>query len=341
MFDSNEIYIEDQLTIDYILCRVSEEEIIKYYFGIDIDFGYLVRNPARVDNEPTCSWSYYDGKLKLRDWSEHISQDVFDLVGRKYKLGFYDTLKKIYLDLRIGNRKESADIIIAREERKIFEKKRKKIIQTKRFKDFLPEHKEYLKGYGITREIANKFNCFPIKQAWVEGTSIYLHSRGNPCLGYYFGKSSKTKKGKWKLYFYKEDKIRFYCNTSRIQGWSQLPNTGKYVVITKSLKDIMVLYRYKVPSIAMQSESVYPHEHIIKELKIRFEKIFSLYDFDPAGIRMAGYLKRTYGIKPIFLTNGKYGSIRDYGAKDISDFRKYYGHDKTKNLIDRAKKILL
>jgi hypothetical protein len=106
------------------------------------------------------------------------------------------------------------------------------------------------------------------------------------------------------------------------------------------MKDVMVLDLFGVPAISMQSESTTPYPEIIDELRSRFDRIISLYDFDYAGVVNALKLKRLYGISPCFLTNGRFGT-RDYGAKDISDYIREVGLERTGLLLQRAQRVLV
>ena len=65
-----------KLTKDYILERVSEEEIMEFYMDIPVIdenfYGNSFRNPFRIDDFNTCNY-YYDkktGKLRFRDLDE-------------------------------------------------------------------------------------------------------------------------------------------------------------------------------------------------------------------------------------------------------------------------------
>jgi hypothetical protein len=117
-----------------------------------------------------------------------------------------------------------------------------------------------------------------------------------------------------------------------------LPESGELLVITKSFKDIGTLYEQGIPSIAPQAESILLPENIIDELKSRFKTIYSLMDYDNTGIHLAWKMRKLYGIKPLFFTYGTWSRKQGYeGAKDISDFRKEFGYEQTKQLIEQLR----
>ena len=100
-----------------------------------------------------------------------------------------------------------------------------------------------------------------------------------------------------------------------IQGWEQLPESGDLLIITKSYKDVMLLYEYNIPAIAPNGEYVIISEEVINSLKKRFKNIFILFDNDLAGVKNSHKYKKAYNDIPIIFLKRKY-------SKDISDFYK-------------------
>ena len=58
-----------------------------------------------------------------------------------------------------------------------------------------------------------------------------------------------------------------------------------------------------------------------------------MYDFDRAGVTMANYMRKKYGIHPCFLTDGRFGS-QSFDGKDISDLVEAIGYTFTKEIVD-------
>jgi len=116
------------------------------------------------------------------------------------------------------------------------------------------------------------------------------------------------------------------------QGWTQLPQSGNSLIITKSLKDVMALYEVaKLPAIAMQSENVLPKRHVFRELEIRFADITLLYDndFDKEpnwGRVFADKFAKEYGLVDCFIKT-------EYQSKDFSDLVKNYGKEKAEHIL--------
>lgn len=73
-----------------------------------------------------------------------------------------------------------------------------------------------------------------------------------------------------------------------------LPKTGEYLVVTKSLKDVMTLYSLGIPAIAPISENCFLSESQYNRLKERFKYIVLLYDNDRPGLRSMVSIKKKF-----------------------------------------------
>lgn len=112
-----------------------------------------------------------------------------------------------------------------------------------------------------------------------------------------------------------------------------IPKNGDFLVVTKSMKDVLVLYELGIPSVAPISENLFLTDSKYNKLKERFNKIILAYDNDLAGISNMNKIRNNYDVNPIWIP-------RKYNAKDISDFRSLYGEQKTLELIEEAKKCI-
>lgn len=322
--------IQPDITKEFILANVSQEEIFEHYLQIPVRTGVFFCSPLREDKHPTCNFNWFNGILFYRDWSESKPKDCFTIVEELYNCDFYQALLLIKTDLIDG--KSTIRVPKKRKKKKVYKEPCKKKIQVSICK-FKKENIDYLQQYGITSTQTKLFNVFSIDRVWIDERIAWSWSSKDPALAYYFGKSD-TGEQRWKIYFYKRNEYRFLGNTNRINGWIQLPESGKELIITKSLKDVMCLHRLGYPAIAMQNENTIPYDYIIKELEERFTQLYSFYDYDKAGIFNADKLKNIYNIPSIFLTNGK-NNTHDYQAKDISDYIANTSLKKAKEFIEK------
>jgi hypothetical protein len=102
-----------------------------------------------------------------------------------------------------------------------------------------------------------------------------------------------------------------------LQGYEQLPKTGKLLIITKSLKDVMVLYELGYNAVALQSENDNLNKQIFIELSNRFKKIVIFFDNDLPGLDASVKLCEKYNL-PRITIDSSYRAF--YDIKDISDF---------------------
>ncbi len=78
-------------------------------------------------------------------------------------------------------------------------------------------------------------------------------------------------------------------------------NGGDYVVITKSLKDVMALYEYGIPAIAPCSENLFLTETQFNKLKTKFKHIYLLYDLDIPGVKASKKIKKEFSSLKVLL----------------------------------------
>ena len=110
-----------------------------------------------------------------------------------------------------------------------------------------------------------------------------------------------------------------------IQGSKMLPKSGEFVVVTKSLKDVMALYEFGIPAIAPNSENLFLTEAQYEKLQTKFQQIYILYDRDLPGVKSANRIRKKFdGLQVLLVPK----------VKDFTDYVKKYGTYKTFNLIE-------
>lgn len=108
---------------------------------------------------------------------------------------------------------------------------------------------------------------------------------------------------------------------------------GDILVITKSLKDVMVLHEFGITAIAPCSENTFVTDKQYNKLRNKFKVGVVFFDNDKAGITAMRQLKKKYPeLKFIWLPRNT--------EKDISDFYKKFGKRKTKEIIEKTKQLL-
>ena len=108
---------------------------------------------------------------------------------------------------------------------------------------------------------------------------------------------------------------------------------GDFIVVTKSMKDVMELYEFGIPAIAPCSENLFVTDSQYNRLKEKFKHIICFYDNDWAGKRAMVKIRNQYPDVICVMLNKN-------DAKDISDYRKKFGYQKTRDLIEKTKSDL-
>ena len=130
----------------------------------------------------------------------------------------------------------------------------------------------------------------------------------------------------YKVYMPKNLDKKFIKVKNYIQGEDQLTYKSKYLIITSSLKDLMVFNKLgiqNIEAVAPDSENTMINENKIDEFKEKYEKIIVLFDFDLPGQTAAEKYKNKYNLDFILLPL----------EKDLSDSVKVHGIDKVRNLL--------
>ena len=316
---------EDYLHTDVILSKITEYDIFRFYCSSFKKLGIKFKSELRGDSSPTVSIIVWKGRLLYKDFGrpDHTF-NCWGYVMHKYSFDFRECLRVISSDFNLGLTEQSlSNTIVAQTYgEQDFGEKRQARIRIKR-RDWDTTDKEFWEQFYIGKELLFKFGVSPIKYFWINETRFKCYSNSY-CFDF---------RGARKIYCPYETDHKWYSNTSKecIQGYSELPENGKIIFLTSSLKDVMCLEVLGYKAIALQSEMQMPDEMLIKELKSRFTKVVVLYDNDfnskdNPGQMMAGKICNEHTLVNICIPT-------KYQSKDISDLIKNYGLDEANKFI--------
>jgi hypothetical protein len=320
--------------------KYSDEQIFSFYLGKSIEYGVQMLSPFRQEKKPSCHFfKDRNGRSLFVDFGEDKSFSPIDYVMRLYHLNYSEAVNRIWADMSKAKVPERVDLGEESEAIPKSYSSRKSIAVLSM--DMTEVDLAFWAEFGVSSETLEFFNIFRVEMAWLDERLIYRYSASDPCYAYLLGRY------KYKLYYplrglvSGDTRPRFITNAPEvIQGYAQLPESGKLLVITKSMKDAALLKEYGIPAIAPQAEGYEIPPEVMIELKLRFYHVISLYDFDLAGVRGAQYFRKTYQVPAFFLTNGRFNS-KNYSAKDLTDFRKRLGEEATKALINWGLSLIL
>ena len=327
----NSIIFNSQITREDILKHVTQEDIYEKYLGEDVRNLGVFNSPLREDSIP--SFALYFHKidrniLMFKDFATHDCGDFVVLVMKLFNIRYPEALKKIAYDMGLS----AFTVDTTKQEvnyTRIVEKERIKLgIKTR---PWLNKDKDYWSSFGIKKSTLVKFNVHPISYVFYNDTAV------NAAEYAYAYVELKDGQGSYKVYQPFEDKVKKWINNANYsvhQGYTQLPESGELLIITKSLKDVMSIYDcLGLTAIGLQSESVMMKDSVMDEYKSRFSKVICLFDNDKAGKKLSESFTARFNIPHFFVPEL-------LKVTDFSDLVKVVGRDKAVEIIQlRIKEV--
>lgn len=275
--------------------------------GEKIVFGKLYKSPLRSDKHPSASfWYSAAGTLYFNDFGIAKMYSIIDFVKQRFSLNFEQALNRIIQDLPLMKDGE-------------VEKKDKEEVVFSFVPSNIEDGMSYFNKYKIPKQVVAKYTM--LAKTIYRNEEYYGRSTpNNPAFIY------KFPSGNIKIYRpLSPDKSKKWggnANTKDIGGMYQLPRKGKLLLITSSIKDIMVLRQHGFNAICFNGEGYGTSDKSYSELRPyiiglnkRFENIILFLDADDAGVSYSMKLASKLRCKYILLPK----------EKDISDYQKKYG----------------
>lgn len=316
------------MTLVEILNKTSELAIMKYYFHID-EIPTLINAPYRPDKKPSVGIYENNGSLYFKDFSTGEFGSIYTLLEKTFNMSFYEVLNMLATNISALTSK--AFIRKTKHVSNSSHKVSKSIIRCK-FRDWRPYDLEYWESYGISLEWLKFGDVYPISHIFItkEDTTFVISAdkyayafierkEGNPSYKIYQPFSTDRK------WYSKHD-------SSVWDLWTKLPEKNDNLIITSSRKDALCIWENTgIPAVSLQGEGYIPKEHVVYELKMRFENIFILYDNDFKSNENHG---RILGKELAERFNLTQIEIPDkYKSKDTSDLCKNYDRETVYRVI--------
>ena len=335
MFNFSESDLLPYATADDIYNHVNSYDMFRYYIG-DFKLGVPVLSPFDGENKPSFA-IYVKGSEVLFNDFRFGGGDIIQFVKMKFGLDFRGAINKIVQDAGL-NDKFRSDLSyspkpLIKHNKVIKHEKTQINVKTRKWAHC---DMEFWNNFHISKDTLTKYRVFPISHFFINNKIIKADK-----LAYVF-KEFKDGKVSYTIYQPLSSTLKWIKShdASVFYGWSQLPETGDKLIITKSMKDVMTISSItNLPAAALQNEKIRPKEHIINELKARFNKIYLLYDND-YGNEEKG--KDNYGRKFGCIIANEFG-LRQieiptliaqlYDAKDPSDLAKNAGPEYVETML--------
>jgi len=313
---------------------VSSYDIYCSFIGEDIKVGDFILSPIRRDNRPTFILFVPEDKdeVYFKDFAwiggnvfkfvklfalyqESINlkthTDIIHYIDQRMGIGLFGTTIKKPIKRRVLDKTFYAS---------------KRVIKFKARK-FTERDLMYWKSFHITEETLKFFNVKSVHKLLNENNEVvWTVSSRTLTFAYVVYNKIKLYRPEEALDF----KWRNTCPGHYIQGLKQMNDRksgNRKLIITKSLKDVMVFYEFlgdKYDMIAPHSETYIFTDTLLDYLYKKYDEIIIIYDFDLAGVSGVNKLRKRNPEKFSYLfvstqrilINGKVKII----DKDISDF---------------------
>jgi 5S rRNA maturation endonuclease (ribonuclease M5) len=308
------------ITSNEILSKISEHDIFKRYINNFKDINKSFCSELRDDRHPSCRiYTNECNALRYKDFSNGDHFDCWNYVMNKFNCNYFEALNIISCDFNIKN--VTIDInprILVKNDLPVKSLVKLEVeCQPFNIHDF-----NYWNQYLITFEMLEFYNVKSAKRVFLykdDTRYIFEYKNSSPKYAYLFNGDLKIYSpydvsGKWMR----------VGNNYEFEGWDQLDESAEFVIITKSLKDVMNYRMIGINAVALPSETSKLTNSSVGMLKAKFNKIIINLDFDRQGIESTKKIVNEYGFNHFYVDD----------EKDLSDWIK-----KNKSL-DGAKKMI-
>ena len=336
MFNFSEKDLLDYATLEDVRKHIDSYDMFAYYIG-NFTLGRPMLSPLEPEKSPSFSIYARGGEVLFNDFRIG-GGDIIKFVQLKFGLDFRGAINKLMYDAGLSDKFKTELTYVV----KPLIKHDKVISYTKpiikiKTRNWTNKDADFWKSFHILGRSIKKYRVFPISHIFINDKIIKAEPLAFAFKEFKDDKESLTiyqpysKTMKW---FKSHDASVFY-------GWTQLPETGDRLIITKSMKDVMVIDSItSLPTVALQNEKIKPKKQVIEELAGRFKEIYLLYDND-YGNEEVGKVNygREFGSAIASEFNLIQAEIPDnlakrFEAKDISDLAKNAGVGYCKGILN-------
>ena len=316
--------LRNRINLETILENVSEYDIYRYYLGRDFKLNTNINSPFRRDSTPSFGiFVTSSGRLKHTDFGDtKYKGNCVEFVMQLHDIDFKSAIQKIYVDLGIADGK------VIKFQQPLIKLRYKKKIQVIS-KPFTDEELAYWAQFHITRKELADNQIYSVKKLYIDRKEV-PNTNNLLRFAYIFDD------GNVKIYtpYAKEKDLKFITNApiDLISGLDKL-SKGDKVIVTKSLKDEIILRKF-IPNVcSVQAENIKAiNEDTIRLLRYGFKRVIINFDSDSTGVETCKHYNQ-YGFDYINVPK-EYLPI-----KDFSDLAKEKGLEEVKKVL-YDKKIL-
>ena len=281
MIDFNQIESPVRITAKYILSKLEDHQIFRYYFG-SFELGRNYSSKFRKDGTP--STGFYiskTGKLVYNDFRTAEKLDCFGFVAKLFNISYGDAVRRVAADFGlVGKPTKRADAIISHSadfDRTI---RKNTLIQ------FIPgkwttNRTKYWSLRYVDVSRLKKEEVYPVDRLFVNKIEIKVDEL---CFAYVVREKDKIYV---KIYQPFSERMKWLSNIPLAVpfGMSSLKYGTDHVILGKAQKDRLILLTFFESIIGTQneSESALP-DSLVKHLVFNFPQRTIIWDADETGV---------------------------------------------------------
>ena len=305
-----------------ILGRLDEYGLYCHYLEFEPQFGVKYTSPVRVgDRDDRPSFGIYHTKYyksveyMWKDQGKGVHGDIFDLVRHLYQLDSrLQARLKIKGDFGLGPMMTAVKLPSYKPR---FESSFKIRVKSRGWNR---NDIDYWQQFNIDRPILDYYNVTPIGMYWTYDDQETPKFPRTPGYAYRIW-------DRYKIYFPHDNpdfKFRNDYDERHLEGFCQLQYNSDLLIITKALKDVMMLRSFGMEAVAPRGEHTMIPENFIGLFKQRYKHIVVIMDNDGKhkGPQYTTLYQLPFTQIPL-----------SFGAKDPTDFCKLHGAVLTEQLI--------
>lgn len=314
----------DSTSIEKVNDLYSDFDVAHKYLGITC-VPEVINSPLRQDNNPSLGLFINNrtNSLWFKDFGSGEKGSLYDLLAKMWNVSKDKVYDRILEDM-------PAPALIRKRGAKVYRKSAGKVeVRVREWRDY---DIAYWDSYGVSLPWLKFGEIYPISHIILTKNG---HSYPIPAEKYaYVYVERKDGIVSFKIYqpYSKEYKWMSKHDSSVWDLWTKIPEKGDKLIITSSRKDALAIWSNTgIPALSLQGEGYIPKEHVVQQLKDRYNKVYVLYDDDFQSEENHG---RMYGKMIAERFNVTQIEIPEkWESKDPSDVVKNHGREVLKQII--------
>lgn len=326
--------LKNRITKQQLIQQIGEENIYTKYFG-PWTYNTSYHSVLREDQKKSTGFFLNNnGNIIYNDFACSKKYDCIAFVMKLYSLSYSGALTKIAADFNIQGEQINVQPIT------IQNKKPYRKAYNVHTTSFKAHHLAYWAQYSITLAELQAANIHAVDGFTInkfDENDQLISSYNSPHTNdlkfvYIFDEPNGEKSIKIYMPYNKDYKWFGNVSLTTIFGIDDLTYKTDTLIITKSVKDTLILKKYFTDVVGLQNESPFSIEKdVISYLCKKYKYVYFWFDTDRPGLQAVNYYYKTYNIIPILIGNKNKSLWQNLTAakkntiKDPSDFVKKFG----------------